>query len=304
MTWISVVVCAAAVGAIVFAVSSLVLGSGEPGERSRAWTIARTDLLQLRRSRDFYIPMAILAGMFFVVLPTILLFALTHIGSVEVVHKLSQVVGTIPKSLRRTVAHKSPATQASYAAAVYLFAPIGVIIPLTVSAAVGANTIIGERERGSGEFLAHSPATEREIYTGKLIASLIPGYVTALVGFTTYSVLVNLLVGPGVGHWFFPTTNWWILVLWVVPPFIALAVALILVISARVSSAAAAQQASSLITLPLILIAYGISSGSLFKTHATAFTIGGAAWIVAILTLARATRSVTRERMLGMGSGG
>ena len=60
--------------------------------------------------------------------------------------------------------------------AVYLFAPLAIIVPLTVSSAVGANTVIGERERGSGEFLAHSPAGEREIYVGKLIASLVPGY--------------------------------------------------------------------------------------------------------------------------------
>ena len=59
---------------------------------------------------------------------------------------------------------------------------------------------------------------------------------------------MNLIVGPQVGGWFFPTTNWWILMLWVLPPFIALALAVILAISARVSSAAAAQQASALAT--------------------------------------------------------
>ena len=138
-------------------------------------------------------------------------------------------------------------------------------MPLTVSSAVGAHTIVGERERGSGEFLAHSPATERQIYLGKLMASLIPGYFTAAMGFFLYSMVVNLIVGPKLGGWFFPTTNWWILMLWVLPPFIALALAVILAISARVSSAAAAQQASALVTLPLIIIAYGVSSGTLFR---------------------------------------
>ena len=113
--------------------------------------------------------------------------------------------------------------QASYALAVYLFAPLAIIVPLTVSSAVGAHTIIGERERGSGEFLAHSPATERQIYFGKLMASLIPGYFTAAVGFAAYSLVVNLIVGPQLGGWFFPTGNWWILMLWVLPPFIAIA---------------------------------------------------------------------------------
>ena len=61
-------------------------------------------------------------------------------------------------------------------------------VPLTISTAVGAATIVGERERGTGEFLAHSPAGVREIYLGKLIASLIPGYFTTIVGFGFYVI--------------------------------------------------------------------------------------------------------------------
>jgi ABC-type Na+ efflux pump permease subunit len=185
---------------------------------------------------------------------------------------------------------------------VYLFAPLAIIVPLTVSSAVGAHTIIGERERGSGEFLAHSPATERQIYLGKLMASLIPGYLTAAMGFLCYSLVVNLIVGPKVGGWFFPTTNWWILVLWVLPPFIALALAVILAISARVSSAAAAQQASALATLPLIVIAYGVSSNTLFRGQGLALLIGALAWAGALFALWRASKAVSRERLLGMGA--
>ncbi|MEZ5342331.1 MAG: hypothetical protein R2706_13055 [Acidimicrobiales bacterium] len=47
----------------------------------------------------------------------------------------------------------------------------------------------------------------REIYVGKLIASLVPGYVTTVVGFGLYSLIVNLTVGPSVGGWFFPTPS-------------------------------------------------------------------------------------------------
>src|SRR5205085_11214792 len=187
----------------------------------------------------------------------------------------SHVVGSLPDEVKRATKGSKGGVQASYALAVYLFAPLAIIVPLTVSSAVGAHTIIGERERGSGEFLAHSPATERQIYLGKLMASLIPGYFTAAMGFLLYSLVVNLIVGPKLGGWFFPTTNWWILMLWVLPPFIMLALAVILAISARVSSAAAAQQASALATLPLIVIAYGVSSGTLFRGAGAAFAIGG-----------------------------
>ena len=207
----------------------------------------------------------------------------------------------MPKSIQEETAGRGANVQAAYALAVYLFAPLAIIVPLTVSSAVGSQTIIGERERGSGEFLAHSPASEREIYLGKLVASLIPGYLTAFVGFGLYSLIVNLLVGPLVGGWFFPTTSWWLLMFWVLPPFIALALAMILAISARVSSAAAAQQSSALVTLPLILVAYSVASGSMFEGSLLAVFVGAAAWIGAGLALLRSSKAVSRERLLGMG---
>jgi ABC-type Na+ efflux pump permease subunit len=267
----------------------------------RALTIARTDLRQLRQAKDFWMPLAIIAGLFFVVIPAILLGIITNVSDVKLVQKLSDVVGSLPQELKDNVRGEKGPVQASYALSVYLFAPLAIIVPLTVSSAVGANTIIGERERGSGEFLAHSPATEREVYIGKLIASLLPGYLAAAVGFGLYSLVVNLIVGPKLGGWFFPTTNWWILVCWVLPPFIALALSVILAISARVSSAAAAQQASALVTLPLIIIAYSVASGTLFGAGAVAVVIGALAWIGAVLALLRGSRAVRRERLLGMG---
>jgi ABC-type Na+ efflux pump permease subunit len=177
---------------------------------------------------------------------------------------------------------------------------MAVVVPLTISTAVGAATIVGERERGTGEFLAHSPVGIREIYLGKLIASLIPGYFTTLVGFGAYSLLVNLVVGPEVGGWFFPTSQWWLLMLWVVPPFLALALSLVLRLSARVRSTAAAHQASGLITLPLIMIAYSQSTGALFGASSATLFIGAIAWFVAVLSLSRGMRNVRRARLLGV----
>ena len=268
---------------------------------SRAWVIARTDLHQFVQARDFWLPLSIVALLFFVIIPTFLLLIISTIKDVKLVNQLSDVVGSLPADLKHSVKGQKGPVQASYALAVYLFAPLAIIVPLTVSSSVGAHTIIGERERGSGEFLAHSPATERQIYLGKLMASLIPGYFTAAVGFGMYSLVVNLIVGPQVGGWFFPTGNWWILVLWVLPPFIAIALAVILAISARVSSAAAAQQSSALATLPLIVIAYGVSSNTIFKGQVLAFAIGALAWGVALFALWRASSAVSRERLLGMG---
>jgi ABC-type Na+ efflux pump permease subunit len=267
----------------------------------RAWIVARTDLLQLYRSRDFWAPLLIIAALFFVALPVLLFGSLTRVADQGLVQQIGDLVDTLPASIREQVKGDAPNVQAAYAMAVYLFAPLAIIVPLTVSSAIGSHTIIGERERGSGEFLAHSPASEQEIFVGKLVAALLPGYAVELIGFALYSLVVNIIVGPQVGGWFFPTTNWLLLVLWVVPPFLALVVALILRISARVSSAAAAQQSSALITLPLVIGAYGMASASLSRAKVFCGIVGLLAWCLAALALWRGIRSVRRERLLGLG---
>lgn len=272
-------------------------------QRRRVMVIARTDLRQLWQSPDFWGPMLILAGFFFVVAPTVLLFIITRVGDVALVQKVSATLDVLPasaqQSIARAVANPSPSVKTSYALAVYLFAPLAVIVPMTISTAVGANILVGEREKGTGEFLAHSPATERELFLGKLIASLLPGYLTTLVGFAIYSVVVNVIVGPEVGRWFFPTPEWWLLMLWVVPPFLALTLSVVLALSARVRSAAAAQQASGLVTLPLIMISYAQSSGALFTSNTTSWIFGAVAWVAAVVGLSRGSQAVTRSRLLG-----
>ena len=247
--------------------------------------------------------MVFLGAIFFLFIPTVLLLTITKIGDVQVVNQVSDALKILPPSAQEQIQGGSPEGRTAYALAVFLLAPIAVVVPLTISTAIGASTIVGERERGTGEFLAHSPAHEREIYLGKLIASLLPGYGTTIVGFAVYSVVVNLLVGPEVGGWFFPTASWMVLMLWVVPPFLALTLSIVLRLSARVKSTAAAQQAAGLVTLPMIMIAYSQSTGALFGANTAGLFLGLFAWLLAIVGLRRGMRAVSRSRLLGVNDG-
>lgn len=269
----------------------------------RMLTIARTELRQLAQAKDYWIPMVLLGSIFFVVVPTILMLTITRIGDIAVVDQISRALAILPAKAQEQIQGQSPAARTAYALAVFLFAPVAVVVPLTISTAVGSSTLVGERERGTGEFLAHSPATAREIYTGKLIASLVPGYLTTVVGFGLYSIVVNLTAGPQVGGWFFPTAQWWLMMFWVIPPFLAFTLSLVLRLSARVRSTAAAQQASGLVSLPLIMIAYTQSTGALFGAAVSGWTVGAVAWVVAIVSLIRGVRSVSRSRLLGVANG-
>lgn len=266
----------------------------------RVRAVASNELAQIVRSKDYLLPLGMLSLIFFVIIPFILLSVIGFGTDNETAEAIGAVIDSLPQAAQENVQGDTPEAQASFSLAVYLLAPIAIVVPLTVANAVGATAIVGERERGTGEFLAHSPATETELYVGKLIASLVPGYIATVGGFGLYSVVVNVTSAESMGGWFFPTTDWWILIFWVVPPFLAVALSVIVAISARVKSAAAAQQASQLITLPVILLAYGIASGLLFNSIGAALVIGALAWVAAIVGLARGTRAIDRERLVGV----
>ena len=66
--------------------------------RRRMWAVARNDLRQLRQSPDFWAPMLVLAALFFVIVPTILLLTITRIGSVGTVQKVSAALDLLPQA--------------------------------------------------------------------------------------------------------------------------------------------------------------------------------------------------------------
>lgn len=268
---------------------------------SRAWIVARIDLRRLLLSKDYWIPLLVLAGLFFVFMPLALLSIVTIERDIQLVDQIAGVLDSLPGAVQDNLVGDTPRARGAYALAVYLIAPISIVVPLTISSAVGAQAIVGERERGTGEFLAHSPLTVREIYVGKLIASLVPGYVAALGGFAVYSLIVNWRVGPLFDGWFFPTIGWWVLILWVMPPFLASAISVIVRVSSRVQSTVAAQQAATLVSLPIILGSYAVSSGVVVDPTLGALGFGVVAWIFAITGLVRGARVLERESLLGVG---
>jgi len=264
--------------------------------------IASADLRRLFKSKDYWIPLMTLATLFFVLLPLVALSVVGKLADTSMAQQLAGMVDSIPVDISQSLPADDPAAQAAYLIAVYMLAPIAIIVPLTISVAVASNAIVGERERGTGEFLAHSPLTMKEIYFGKLLASLVPGYLITIVGFSLYSLVVNLTVGPKVGGWFFPTSGWVLLIISVIPPIIAIAIALVLRMSARMRSAAAAQQASSLVSLPIIIVSYALTLQVITTPGPSALLFGAIAWAIAISVAVRGAGKMKRERLLGVAS--
>lgn len=111
----------------------------------RIRTVAKYDLKQLMRSKDFLMPMAILGGLFFVILPAALLFSIEAIGQVGAIEQISDALEVLPERAQEQLQGDTPTARTQYALAVYLFAPLAIIVPLTIGSAVGSASLVGER---------------------------------------------------------------------------------------------------------------------------------------------------------------
>src|SRR3546814_16576693 len=105
--------------------------------------------------------MLILGSIFFVIVPTVLLLTLTRVGEVDAVAQLSQALEILPQAAQDEIKGDTDSGRSAYALAVYLFAPVAVVVQITISTAVGAVNTLGERDRGTDQFLAPPPAAAR-----------------------------------------------------------------------------------------------------------------------------------------------
>ena len=101
---------------------------------------SRTDLKQLIQAKDFWVPMVLLGAIFFVVVPRSCCRHHAASATSTSVQQVSQALELLPPRPRQPMPQAPPAgARRPYALAVYLFAPVAVVVPLTISTAVGAS---------------------------------------------------------------------------------------------------------------------------------------------------------------------
>ena len=257
---------------------------------ARMFTVTRTELRQLYESKDFWVPMVILGSFFFLIVPAILLLGhhqhrqrRRHPAGVG---RARSCCPAAPATRCPRASTRPPRSATCSPCTSSPRSPWSCRSPSPPPSARRASSASASAAPASSS--PTPPPTSARSTSASSSPASCPGYLTTIVGFGIYSLVVNLLVGRKVGGWFFPTASWWLLILWVLPPFMAIALSLVLRLSARVKSTAAAQQAAGLVTFPLIIIAYGQSTGALLGSGAPilAFGIGLVAWIIAFALLA------------------
>ena len=247
-------------------------------DKRTIWAIAAKDMRAIRSSVQIWLPMLIIPLVFCLLLPLGLTLGLRY-APLEAMGNIDSMVAMLenlpPGSLKERMLSWPEVEQTIlYFTAVYMFAPLFLLIPLMVSSVVAANSFVGEKEAGTLESLLYSPIDLMSLFVGKVLSAFVPAMLLTLGSAVIYTIVINVSAYPLMGEFILPQWNWVLLLLWVTPAISLGAILINVVISARVKGFQEAYQLGGMVVLPIIAVFAGQMMGwVLFDTRILA-TLG------------------------------
>ncbi len=268
----------------------------------RIWTLARKDWADAFKNTSVVVPMIVLPLIFVVVFP--LLFIVVPSLSPEMSRQFTADPDIQPL-LNNMPAFLTPYTQGlDLQRTVILLmlgmmlAPMFLIFPLMTSTVIAADSFAGERERKTIEALLYTPASDRELFFGKVLAAFLPALGLTWGSFLLYTLVVNLASYWTMGWVWFPLPTWYPLIFWISPALSLLGTAFTVLISARNPTFMGAYQLSGVLVVLVLPLLFGQIAGVVYLTVEVGLLVGVGLWIVALVLVRLAARGFNRQRML------
>ena len=184
-------------------------------------TIAGKDIKEATQNKSVWLPILIVPLIFVVVMPVGIILGIGSSANTEV-NPLNDpdfagFMERMPQFIANLIDGLDSAQSGIVLLVGYLFAPFFLIMPLMFSTVIASESFAGERERKTIEALGYTPATDTELFMGKVLAALAPALLITWGGFLVYSVVVNVAAYPVMGRIWFPLSSWYPLILWISP---------------------------------------------------------------------------------------
>jgi ABC-2 type transport system permease protein len=248
-------------------------------------TIAKKDLREVRQNKMAWQPALLVPIVFVVIIPMLLivgpqLLPIPQDELTEGIDDLNTMLTNMPLELHTQLDGLEGVQLWIVLFAGFMFAPMFLIIPIMTASVVGAESFVGERERKTLEALLYTPATEQELFLGKVLASVVPSLALTLLSFIVYTIVVNVTAFPVMGRIWFPLPTWYPLIFWVAPAVATMGMAASVLISSRVTTFMEAYQASGLLVLPLIILMVGQIAGAVYLSVPFALGLGTVLWVI------------------------
>lgn len=265
-------------------------------------TIAQKDIKEATQNKSVWLPILIVPLIFVVIMPAGMILGISSSGGSEVNPlndpDFAMFLERMPQFLSNLINGMNSTQSGIVLLLGYLFAPFFLIMPLMFSTVIASESFAGERERKTIEALLYTPATDTELFLGKVLAALTPSLLITWGGFLVYSVVVNLAAYPAMGRIWFPLTSWYPLILWVSPAISLLGIAVTVLISAKVQTFMGAYQSSGSLVLLVLALLAGQATGILYLSVWTGMLIGLVLLLIDGVLMYYAIRTFNRDRLL------
>lgn len=230
----------------------------------RAMLVYNKDWLEMKRNWQIIGPILIVPLIMTVVLPLILFYVPSILGT-SGFNVPQSLLDRLPPNVSMEIAGMEPLQSMIYIFAVYFFAPFFLIIPLMASSVLASDSFAGEKDRKTIEALLATPIEDSEMLLGKILVSFIPSILVTFLAFAAYATVVNLAAyGLFGGKLLLPNLLWLILIFGVTPCVALAGIGVTVIVSTRVKGFREAQQISALLVLPILLLIFGEIAGALF----------------------------------------
>jgi ABC-type Na+ efflux pump permease subunit len=263
---------------------------------ARVRAVARKDIGEITAHSAVVIPMIIVPAILCVVLPvvmTVLVFTLdvTMIQGAELIERILPFY-PIPEAL------ESINARILYVFLNYSFIPLFLVVPLMVSSIVAANSVVGEKERGTLETLLYTPLTNRELMLGKLGAAFVPAVAISVLSFALFALAVNITSHLTAGIAMLRAPLWIAAVLLLSPAVSLVGLVVTTMVSVRAKSFMAAQQIAGFLVLPLVALVVVQMAGAVILNTFLVVAAAVALFAVGAGLLLYVAPRFTRERII------
>jgi ABC-2 type transport system permease protein len=269
------------------------------------WAIARKDWKEVRQNGMAWKPMLVLPLIICVLLPVIIILGPTlfhmSMDSLTKGQDIKSMATSLPPVVQEQVAGMNDQQLMIYFILAFTLAPMFLILPIMTASIIGSDSFVGEKERKTMESLLYTPATERELFLGKMLAAVIPAVLVSWITFVVYSVILNLLGGPVMGRVWFPTPTWWPLILWLTPAVAVMGMLGAVLVSSRVNTFMEAYQTTGLLVLPVILLLVAQVGGVIYLSVGTTIIVGLVIWLVDAAFLWGSLKIFSRAALMSSG---
>lgn len=245
-------------------------------------TIMVKDLKEVLQNRGAWVPAVVVPIIFLVALPLAIIMVPPQVpGFAETLSSpqgLRMIMGQLGPYLGDALQGLSDVQALIVLATGYLLAPFLLIMPLMLSTIVGAESFVGERERKTLEALIYTPASDGELFLGKVLASVVPAVALTWVSFLVYGTVVTVASWPAMGRLWFPPAAWWPLIFWLAPAVATLGMGISVLISVRARTFMEAYQMTGSTVIIVLALVAGQATGVLFLSVGVTLLLGLALW--------------------------